>query len=223
MVSKLKSTCYDIWLSNKNSPDGVYNLNLHGYVVPAYCEMKSGGWTRIFNKIDNSVFFDKDWETFRSSFGQPTSNFWLGLHNMHLLTRSRNMTLRMELSSKNFTTPTSASTTISNSDLQWIEYAEFAVFPESKKFELHLAKKKGGTLVDHSAYHSGLKFSTKDKDNDMARSNCAQSLNGGWWFDSCFYFCFTCEGLSISGHYRFEFGSYRFFKFIKMLIKPSIK
>lgn len=207
VASKLKKTCYEIWKSDRSSPDGLYNLNVHGNVVPVYCEMKSGGWTRIFNKIDNTPFFDKDWNTYRSGFGQATSNYWFGLRYMHLMSRSQNLTLRMEISNN-------------ATDLQWIEYAEFKVMPESSKFELHLAKKRGGTLVDHSGYHSGLKFSTKDKDNDLARSNCAKSLNGGWWFDSCFYFCFTCEGTVISGHYRFELGAYRFFKFIKMLVKP---
>lgn len=210
MPRKLKSTCYDIWLSNKKSPDGVYSVNIHGNVVSVFCEMRAGGWTRIFNKIDHSVFFDKDWATYQAGFGDPNSNFWLGLHNMHLMSRTANLTLRMELSN-NYT----------SNDNQWIEYAEFMVYAEARKFELHLDKKTGGTLMDHSSYHSGLKFSTKDQDNDMVRSNCAQTLNGGWWFDSCFYFCLTCEGSALSGHYRFELGTYKFFRFIKMLVKPN--
>ena len=34
--------------------------------------------------------------------------------------------------------------------------------------------------------HNGQKFTTKDNDNDnRGNINCAEFLEGGWWFDAC--------------------------------------
>jgi len=34
--------------------------------------------------------------------------------------------------------------------------------------------------------HLGMKFSTKDRDNDLANGSCAQAWKGGWWYKNCF-------------------------------------
>ena len=45
-----------------------------------------------------------------------------------------------------------------------------------------------GTAGDSLRGHNGMKFSTKDVDNDISRDrNCAQFLHGAWWFWSCLY------------------------------------
>ena len=31
-----------------------------------------------------------------------------------------------------------------------------------------------------------MSFSTRDKDNDLHRRNCALDNNSGWWFNSCY-------------------------------------
>merc|ERR1711893_562412 len=33
--------------------------------------------------------------------------------------------------------------------------------------------------------HIGMKFSTKDRDNDKARASCASQDRSGWWFNNC--------------------------------------
>ena len=33
--------------------------------------------------------------------------------------------------------------------------------------------------------HSGKMFTTKDKDNDIAGTNCAVEKHGGWWYGNC--------------------------------------
>ena len=34
---------------------------------------------------------------------------------------------------------------------------------------------------------NGMKFSTKDQDNDRKSGHCASEWKGGWWFNSCHY------------------------------------
>ncbi|XP_009582713.1 PREDICTED: fibrinogen-like protein 1, partial [Fulmarus glacialis] len=35
------------------------------------------------------------------------------------------------------------------------------------------------------ADHQGMKFSTRDRDNDNYEGNCAEEEKAGWWFNRC--------------------------------------
>lgn len=51
-------------------------------------------------------------------------------------------------------------------------------------------------LGDALAGHSGMKFTTKDQDNDAWKGNCAVGYIGGWWFTGG---CLECD---LNGPYR---------------------
>lgn len=38
---------------------------------------------------------------------------------------------------------------------------------------------------DSLSYHQGRPFSTEDRDNDVAVTNCAMSYKGAWWYKNC--------------------------------------
>ena len=53
-----------------------------------------------------------------------------------------------------------------------------------------------GNSGDSLAYHRGLPFTTRDKDNDnRGGHNCAIQFKGAWWYDSC-------HGSNLNGLYR---------------------
>ena len=75
----------------------VYSTN----PVTVSCDQTTadGGWMVLLRRIDKYEDFPhRSWADYRQGFGNPTtSSFWLGLENMHRLTRERHATLRIEL------------------------------------------------------------------------------------------------------------------------------
>lgn len=139
------------------------------------CKMTSdGGWTVIQRRQDGSVDFNRPWEAYKTGFGDPQGEFWLGLEKMHSITGDRGSRLAVQLE-------------------DWDGNAESLQFPvhlggEDTAYSLQLtapvASELGATTITPSGL--SLPFSTWDQDHDLRRDlNCAKSLSGGWWFGTC--------------------------------------
>ena len=73
-----------------------------------------------------------------------------------------------------------------------------------------------------------MKFSTKDRDNDLDAGSCAQRRKGAWWYQTCTNS--NLNGLYIRGHhtsfadgvnwYRWR-GFYYYLQKTEMKIRPS--
>ena len=61
-------------------------------------------------------------------------------------------------------------------------HSNIRVEDEDQGYRLHISG-YSGTAGGSLNYHDGLKFSTRDRDNDKwSSNNCSQRSRGGWWF-----------------------------------------
>lgn len=141
-------------------------------------ELGGGGWTLIQRRQDGSVSFNRTWAEYRSGFGDlGGGEFWLGNDRIHLLTRDRDMALRVEL--QDF-----------NGLRRFAQYEQFRVASERLRYRLTVGGYSGdaGDALRFSRMydHNHRAFTTPDKDHDRYPSgNCGAYYSSGWWFDAC--------------------------------------
>ncbi|XP_019864052.1 PREDICTED: fibrinogen-like protein A, partial [Amphimedon queenslandica] len=141
-----------------------------------YCDMKTdcSGWTVFQRRQDGSVDFYRNWTDYENGFGELTGEFWLGLSKIHRLTKEGSNTQRVDLGDFEGNTA-------------YANYSTFNVSDGSTEYILTVGG-YSGTAGDSLAYHNGMRFSTRDNDNDNHESlNCAQHYTGAWWYNTCAY------------------------------------
>ena len=141
-------------------------------------ETDGGAWTVFQRRQDGSVDFYRNWTDYEDGFGNLTGEFWLGLGKINRLTKEQSNTLRVDLGDF-------------DSNTRYAQYTTFSVGDSTTEYTLTVggySGTAGDSLNYYYMYHNGMKFSTRDNDNDKWYSgNCALSNNGGWWFNGCFY------------------------------------
>ncbi|KAK6306694.1 hypothetical protein J4Q44_G00236190 [Coregonus suidteri] len=171
--------CSDIFASGQRE-DGIYSVFPTHYPAgfQVFCDMTTdgGGWTVIQRREDGVVNFFRAWDAYRNGFGKITGEHWLGLKRMHALTIQANYELRIDL--QDFENSTA--------------FAQYGVFgvglfsvdPDEDGYQLTIAD-YSGTAGDSMLKHNGMKFTTKDQDNDHSENNCASFYHGAWWYRNC--------------------------------------
>ncbi|XP_056280653.1 fibrinogen-like 2a [Pseudoliparis swirei] len=199
VVNKLSSTCtnqcavqntpqfilaprdcsdYNVLEVRKN---GVYRVtpDPRNGTFEVFCDMESfgGGWTMIQQRLDGSVSFNRTWAEYKKGFGNLRSEFWLGNDHIHLMTKAKDMVLRIEL--EDF-----------EGVREYAKYDQFYVASEFLRYRLSISGYSGtaGNAISFNKHfnHDQKFFSTHDRDNDMYPSgNCGAYYSSGWWFDAC--------------------------------------
>ena len=153
------------------------------------------GWIIFHQHLGYTFNWQLSWAQYKAGFGSINADFWLGLEKVHLLTTSQPYRLRVEIQERSSNLWYSA------------EYWSFKVGDElNDKYRLDVSGYSGdaGDSLQYSGdsngngnfgyyYHSGMKFTTYDQDNNLATYNCAEDLGGGWWHNHCYWACVSCD------------------------------
>ncbi|XP_006882736.1 PREDICTED: fibroleukin [Elephantulus edwardii] len=166
-IGKRSSEIYRVTPDSRNSSFEVY------------CDMETmgGGWTVLQARLDGSTNFNRSWHDYKTGFGNLRREFWLGNDKIHLLTKSSEMILRVDL--EDF-----------NGVKLYALYDHFYVANEFLRYRVHIGNYNGtagDALRFSKQYNHDMKFfTTPDRDNDRYPSgNCGLFYSSGWWFDAC--------------------------------------
>ena len=158
--------------------DGVYPINLsQGESIDVSCDMETdgGGWIVIQRRMDATVDFYRGWNDYKVGFGNLSGNFWLGLEKIHKLAApGKRAILRVEIKHVDF------------GEIKYASYSKFEISGEAQSYKLNIGG-YNGNAGDSLTIHNDRKFSTYDRDNDLAPSNCAKDYKGAWWYNGCHY------------------------------------
>ncbi|XP_067165463.1 tenascin isoform X2 [Apteryx mantelli] len=162
-------------LLNGETASGLYTIYLNGdkaQPLQVFCDMgeDGGGWIVFLRRQNGKEDFYKNWRTYVAGFGDPKDEFWIGLENLHKITTQGQYELRVDLRDRGETA--------------YAVYDRFSVGDSKTRYRLKVDG-YSGTAGDSMTYHNGRSFSTFDKDNDSAITNCALSYKGAFWYKNC--------------------------------------
>nr|XP_046264235.1 tenascin-R isoform X3 [Scatophagus argus] len=162
-------------LLNGETLSGVYTIYINrdpSQGVQVYCDMitDEGGWI-VFQRRQNGLTdFSRKWSDYRVGFGNLEDEFWLGLDNIQRIAAQGRYELRIDMKD--------------GQESVYANYDKFSIGDARNLYKLRIGE-YNGTAGDSLSYHQGRPFSTKDRDNDIAVTNCALSYKGAWWYKNC--------------------------------------
>ncbi|CAK8686813.1 unnamed protein product [Clavelina lepadiformis] len=144
--------------SHQTSNNGPHTLTSG---VEVYCEDE---WTIFQRRIDGSVDFGRRWDDYANGFGQIDGEFWLGLDNIHEMTRGGGCRLKIEL--WDFA-----------GNQRHAEYSSFSIESAENLYRLRVSG-YSGNAGDSLAHSNGYPFSTEDRDNDSSYEEVVERAKG---------------------------------------------
>ena len=139
-------------------------------------------WITFHHRSAENLNYNRTWADYKAGFGAWSSDYWLGLEKLYRMTSQGTWRLRIEMK------------VLSSGDWVSTEYDNFMVDSEELGYALHVSTYWYGNLNNFITGQNGMKFSTRDKDNDQ-KSPGACSLGdnqAGFWYGNCHMFCMTC-------------------------------
>ncbi|XP_053332838.1 microfibril-associated glycoprotein 4-like [Clarias gariepinus] len=213
-VLLLPQDCQEVYRSGVNV-SGVYTIYPSlSKPVDVYCEIscasddeKFHGWTVIQRRMDGSVGFNRDFETYKGGFGDKNGEYWLGLDNLHLMTNNKLYELQVDL--EDFDGQKASAV-----------YKVFIVGPETNGYVLQVGNFVNYGAGDSLYYQNGQKFSTYDNENANYGYYCAALYQGGFWYNGCFYA--NPNGLYMGSPYSYSAPNYYYYYYYSYYYSPGV-
>ncbi|XP_076039744.1 scabrous [Oratosquilla oratoria] len=133
----------------------------------------SDSWTVIMRRNSPHLDFFRTWNEYEQGFGLASDEYWAGLSTLNKLTTSRPMTIKFSMET-------------TEGEIFEANYEHVRVSGPEDGYRLHLSGYYGNAS-DAMRYHSAMRFSTWDRDQDATETNCAEFYRGGWWFNACIH------------------------------------
>ena len=160
---------------------GVYTLRpkKEQHDVKAYCDMDKdgGGWTVVIrrNSTNDQRDFYRDWDSYKSGFGNLKEEFYWGNEYMWMLTSHQDRRYQVHILLEDW-----------DGSSRYALYQNFRIKSESDNYRLRLGAYSGDAGDSFSLNHNS-SFSTYDKDNDSCSSDmdCVAEHTAAWWHACC--------------------------------------
>ncbi|XP_064553856.1 microfibril-associated glycoprotein 4-like isoform X2 [Drosophila montana] len=196
-------------------PSGVYAIKVPDmYPFSVSCDSKfaGSGWIVIQRRINGSVTFNRGWDEYKAGFGDLRGEFFIGLEKLHKLTQSQPHELYISL--EDF-----------QNETRYVRYSNFVIGNETELYKIKMLGDFTGNTGDSFKYHLHRNFSTSDRDNDIAVTNCARTYESGWWFYNCSH-CdlngpYTSKGARHKPRISWNSWHMKSLKFTQMMIKQK--
>ncbi|XP_028177639.1 protein scabrous isoform X1 [Ostrinia furnacalis] len=172
LVNQLPRDC-----SSVSGPPGTYLIHPGNKPLDTWC---ADGSTLLQRRYNGSIEFNRKFAEYVHGFGNPASEYWLGLETMHLLTADNCTSMRIDM-------------TDIYGGVWYAEYDQFSVGSADSGYVLNVSGFKGNAS-DAFEYQNHMEFSAIDRDRDISNTHCASNYEGGWWFSHC-------QHVNINGKY----------------------
>ncbi|XP_022217680.2 fibrinogen-like protein A [Drosophila obscura] len=198
---------------------GIHQIQVPGSEpFPVYCEMvemDEPAWIVVLKRTNGEQQdFYRNWTSYRNGFGDLTDDHFLGLENLHSLTRSVPYELLIQL--EDF-----------SGNERYALYSNLRIGNEHEKYKLRSLGEYSGNAGEAMSYHLNNEFTTYDRDNDgWGKGSCASYYGGAWWYG-------WDANSNLMGRYKdgpqndwtgiwwFPWKSYTSLKSVKMMIRPA--
>jgi len=175
-VDLLPTSCYEALGGSQNSSIRTIHVpEYSGNPFEVACDQyrMGGGWTIILRRRDGSENFYREWNDYKHGFGNLKNEYFLGLDKLHDMTNYQQQELLIVME-----TP--------QGKQAYELYDNFRISSESNYYTLETVGTASGNAGDSLTQHMGMKFSTKDRKNDIdTKRHCAQYFTGAWWYKNC--------------------------------------